>query len=103
MIRADVPKTQVIVMTGVDEAAAAIEAIRAGAAAYLLKDARVDVLLRTIRSAGPGQVAPPTKVAARLVRVAGRGEALSEREAEVLRLIAHGLANKRIARELGIA
>lgn len=103
MIRADMPETQVIVMTGVDEDAAAIEAIRAGAAAYLLKDARVDVLLRTIRSAGSGQVALPMEAAARLVRVVGRGEALSEREAEVLRLVARGLANKQIARELGIA
>src|SRR5690242_2087322 len=86
MIRAELRDTQVIVMTGIDEAACAIEAIRAGAAAYLLKDSRIEELLRSIRGAGAGQVALPAQAAARMVRLAGRHEVLSERETEVLYL-----------------
>jgi DNA-binding NarL/FixJ family response regulator len=103
MIRADLPETQVIVMAGVDEDAAAIEVIRAGAAAYLSKDARVEALLRAIRSAGSGQVALPAHAAVRLMRALRRGGALSEREAEVLRLVAGGLSNKQIAHELSVS
>jgi two-component system, NarL family, response regulator LiaR len=102
MIRSELSDTQVIVMTGVYEDASAIEAIRAGAAAYLLKNARIDELLRTIRGAGAGQVALPTQVVARMVRPVGGHEALSHRETDVLCLVARGLANKQVARELGI-
>jgi DNA-binding NarL/FixJ family response regulator len=102
MIRAELRDTQVIVMTGVDAGASAIEAIRAGAAAYLLKDARIDELLRTIRGAGTGQVALPAQTAARMVRLVGGHEVLSHRETEVLYLVARGLANKQVARELVI-
>lgn len=103
MVRAEAPNTEVVVMTGAQDDGAAIESIRAGAAAYLPKDAQVDVLLRSIRSAGAGQVALPAQAAARLVRVVGHPDALSERESEVLRLVAQGMANKQIARQLGIA
>ncbi|HZO28656.1 MAG TPA: response regulator transcription factor [Chloroflexota bacterium] len=103
MIRAELPDTQVVVMTGVEADASAIEALRAGAAAYLLKDARVDDLLRTIRGAGAGQVALPAQMVARMVRLVGGHDILSQRETEVLRLVARGLANKHVARELGIA
>lgn len=103
MIRAELPRTEVVVMTGVHEDTSAIEAIRAGAIAYLPKDTRVDVLLRTIRTASEGQVVLPAQAAARLARVVDRQDALSEREAEVLRLVARGMPNKQIARELGIA
>jgi DNA-binding NarL/FixJ family response regulator len=103
MIHTDVPDTQVIVMTGVDEDAAAIEVIRAGAVAYLSNEARVEVLLRTIRGAATGQVALPAEAAVRLMRTVRQRGALSEREAEVLRLVARGLANKQIAGELGVS
>jgi len=101
-IRSEIPNTQVVVTSGVDEDASAVEAIRAGAAAYLLKDARIDDLLRTIRGAGTDQVVLPAQMAARMVRPAGGHDALSRREAEVVHLVAHGLANKQIARELGV-
>ena len=102
MIRAELRDTQVVVMTGVHEDTPAIEAIRAGAAAYLLKDARIDDLLRTIRGAGAGQVALPAQMAARMVRLVGGRDVLSQRETGVLCLVARGLANKQVARELGI-
>jgi two-component system, NarL family, response regulator LiaR len=102
MIRAELRGTHVIVMTGVHEDASAIEAIRAGAAAYLLKGARIDDLLRTIRGAGAGQVALPAQTVARMVRLVGGHEVLSQRETDVLYLVARGLANKQVARELGI-
>jgi len=101
-IRAELSNTQVIVTSGVDEDAVAIEAIRAGAAAYLLKDARIDDLVRTIRGARMGQVVLPAQTAARMVRPAGGHDALSHREAEIVHLVAHGLANKQVARQLGI-
>lgn len=102
MIRAELRDTQVVVMTGVHEDTSAIEAIRAGAAAYLLKDARIDDLLRTIRGAGAGQVALPAQMAARMVRLVGGRDVLSQRETDVLSLVARGLANKQVARQLGI-
>jgi len=102
MIRAALPDTQVVVMTGVHEDTSAIEAIRAGASAYLLKDTRIDDLLRTIRGASAGQVALPAQMAARMVRLVGGRDVLSQREIDVLSLVARGLANKQVARELGI-
>ena len=102
MIRAELRDTHVIVMTGVDEDTSANEAIRAGAAAYLQKDAPIEDLLRSIRGASAGQVVLPAQAAARLVRQGGRHEALSQRETEVLGLVARGLANRQVSRELGI-
>jgi two-component system, NarL family, response regulator LiaR len=102
MIRAQLPDTQVVVTSGFDEDASAIEAIRAGAAAYLLKNARIDEILRTIRGAGAGQVALPARTAARMVGLTGEQTPLSPRETEILCLVARGLANKQIARELAI-
>jgi NarL family two-component system response regulator LiaR len=103
MIRAELPGTHVVIMAGIDEDAPAIEAMRAGASAYLPREARTDALLRAIRGAGAGQAALPSHAAARLVRLAGRGDTISERETEVMRLVARGKPNKQIARELNIA
>jgi len=102
-IRAEIPNTYVVVMAGIDEDAPAFEAMRAGASAYLTKEAQTDTVLRTIRGAGSGQVALSSQAAARLVRMVGRHDVISERESEVMRLVARGKANKQIARELNIA
>jgi two-component system, NarL family, response regulator LiaR len=102
-IRTESPNTQVVVMAGVDEDTPAFEAVRAGASAYLTKEARTDTLLGTIRGAGSGQVALSSQTATRLVRMIGRHDVISERESEVMRLVARGKANKQIARELNIA
>ena len=101
-IRAELRDTQVIVMTGVGATTSAIEAIRAGASAYLLKDARIDEMLRTIRGAGAGHVVLPAQAAARMLRPLDGHDVLSPRETEVLCLVARGLPNKQVARELGI-
>lgn len=102
-IRAAAPDTGVVVITGVNDSVPAIEAIRAGAAAYLPKETRADVMVRTIRSATTGHVALPMQMMARLVRIGDRPEALSNRESDVMRLVAAGQSNKQIARELAIA
>ena len=102
-IRTETPDTHVVVMAGVDGDTPALAAMRAGASAYLTKAARTDTLLRTIRGAGSGQVALSAQAAARLVRTTGRHDVISERESEVMRLVARGKANKQIARELNIA
>jgi two-component system, NarL family, response regulator LiaR len=101
-IRSALRDTQVIVMTDHEGHASAIEAVRAGAAAYILSDFRIDDLLRTIRGAGGGQVALPAQTAARMVRLVEGHEVLSRRETEVLILVARGMANKGVARELGV-
>jgi two-component system, NarL family, response regulator LiaR len=102
MIRAELRDTHVVVMTGVDADTSAVEAIRAGASAYLLENAGIGDLLRTIRAAGSGQVALPAQTAAQMVRLIGGHDVLSHRQTEILRLVARGLPNKLVARELGI-
>jgi len=102
IIRAELRDTQVIVMSGVDAGTSAAEAIRAGAAAYLIQDARIDDLVRTIRAAGAGQVAWPASAAAQMMRLVDGHTVLSRREAEVLKLVARGFANTEIALELGV-
>jgi two-component system, NarL family, response regulator LiaR len=103
------PATRVIVLTSFADDDKLFPAVRAGAAGYLLKDVEPRELVRSIRAADAGETILHPAVAARLVEgVAGRpgaapGRALTEREREVLGLIARGMANKRIALELGVA
>jgi DNA-binding NarL/FixJ family response regulator len=102
-IRAEPGATQVIVMTGANGEASAIQAIRAGAVAFLHHGSRTEDLLRSIRNARVGEVTLPAQEAAHLIRLVGRHETLSRRESEVLRLVARGLANKQIAHELALS
>jgi DNA-binding NarL/FixJ family response regulator len=104
-IRREVPDTEVIALTSVLEDSSVVGAVRAGAIGYLLKDTEADELLRAIKAASAGQVQLSPKAAARLMREVRTPEALeelTERELEVLRLLAQGQSNKEIAYKLSI-
>jgi DNA-binding NarL/FixJ family response regulator len=105
-IRSAYPETEVVAVTSVLEDAAIIDAVRAGAIGYLLKDTEADELCRAIKAAAAGQVQLSPQAAARLVRevrAPDSPEQLSPRELEVLRLIARGLSNREIAQALVIS
>jgi NarL family two-component system response regulator LiaR len=105
IIRRELPETEVIALTSVLEDQAIYRAMRAGASGYLLKNTKADELVRAIKAAAAGQVQLSPEVAAVLMREVGvpdSPEKLTERETEVLRLVAQGKANKEIAAELVI-
>lgn len=105
-IRKLLPDTEVIALTSVLEDASVVGAVRAGAIGYLLKDTEDDELCRAIKAAAAGQVQLSPQAAARLmreVRTPESPEALSEREIDVLRLVAQGYSNKDIAEALTLS
>lgn len=104
-VRAALPDTEVLALTSVLEDASVVGAVRAGAIGYLLKNTEADELRRSIKAAAAGQVQLSPEAATRLmreVRAPDSPEALTERETEVLRLVAQGMGNKQIARMLEI-
>ncbi len=104
-IRSELPETEIIALTSVLESDAVIDAVKAGAIGYLLKDTHAAELQRAIKAAAQGQVQIAPKAAAFLmhkVRSNEKPENLTEREIEVLRLLAQGMSNKEIARSLQI-
>lgn len=105
LIRKEMPDIEVIALTSVLEDASVVSAVRAGAIGYLMKDTDSEELLRAIKAAAAGQVQLSPEAAARLVREVRSPEApppLTERETEVVRLLAAGKSNKEIGRALGI-
>jgi two-component system, NarL family, response regulator LiaR len=105
VLRREQPKTEVIALTSVLEDRLVVDAIRAGAIGYLLKDTNADELCQAIKAAAAGQVQLSPQAAARLmreVRIPDSPETLTNRETEVLRLVARGQSNKEIAATLSI-
>jgi DNA-binding NarL/FixJ family response regulator len=101
------PDVQVVVLTSFSGRDDVLTALDAGATGYLLKDATSLQLLEAVRAAHAGESPLTPRVASQLLAVRRRGKEplreLSPRELEVLDLVGAGLANKVIARRLGIS
>lgn len=105
------PGTQVVVLTSFSDRERIVEALDAGATGYLLKDVEPDELVEGIRATARGESPLHPKAARELLlaRTAAPTEAeraaasLTPREVEVLQGVREGLANKQIARRMGIS
>ena len=108
-IKQEQPKVRVLVLTSFVEDEKVFAALKAGALGYLLKESSPDDLLRGIRAVYRGESWLHPAIASRLVREFSAPQAapledpLTERELEVLNLVAQGLPNKVIADRLGIS
>lgn len=105
-IREASPDTSVVIFTSFSDREGILRALNAGAIGYLLKDAEPDDLHRGILAAARGESPLTPRAAAELLAsrpAVPTGADLSTREREVLELVAAGLANKQIARRLGIS
>lgn len=103
IIRQTVPDIEIIALTSVLDNGSVVSAVRAGAIGYLLKDTQSEELLNSIKLAAAGQVQLSPQATAMLmqeVRLPESPESLTERETDVLRLIARGYSNREIADEL---
>ena len=109
-IRAVSPDTQVILLTSFDDAQQIVAAVQAGAISCLLKDVDAESLADAVRKGARGEAVLHPRVAGHLMDALRRGglpatqalETLSQREREVLSLMAEGLSNQQIAEQLGI-
>jgi two-component system, NarL family, response regulator LiaR len=110
-VKAISPRTQVVVLTSYHDDVHIFPALKAGAISYILKDMKMDKLVDALHRAVQGEVTLHPRVAARVLQNI-RGEStedpqlladLTERELDVLKLIANGLTNSQIAEKLVIS
>ena len=101
---AELPDVQVLVLTSFADGENVVRALDAGAAGYLLKDAEPASLVEAVRAVASGQSPLDPRVARTYLstRRVPAGPELTDREREVLSRVGMGLANKQIARRLGI-
>lgn len=105
------PRTQIIVLTSYHEDEHIFPALQAGAISYLLKDIKAKELVEAIRRAAKGEATLHPRVAVRVINQFGSEDSgkdtlikdLTDREVEVLTLIARGYTNQKIADELTIS
>jgi DNA-binding NarL/FixJ family response regulator len=110
-VRSEHPSTQVVVLTTYADDESILDALHAGAIGYLTKDAGRDHIRRAIEAAASGQAVLDPAVQARLVQVAHPPviaphtlpDGLTDREAQVLRLISSGMSNGEIATQLFVS
>ncbi len=105
-IMQEAPTTQVVILSSFDQDDYIFKAIQAGARGYLLKDIELHALLDVVRAAAQGESALPPAIATKLMEHISTRRmqvSLTQREEEVLGLLAKGLRNKEIASQLNIA
>lgn len=106
----DRPGAAVLVLTHSDEDQSLLDAMLAGARGYVLKDAGTDAILRSIRDVSAGEMVLGASIAGRLQSLLAEGTTgahrpfpqLTEREREILDLMARGADNRQIAARLGV-